>query len=834
MPPRKRVSTTSIAPRKRARVADPSGSASQPIVVNIQPSAPSPLPHPPSVEVLLEASQATTFESQLRDSRPEAEIVAPADGSEEATIASSNVADEAAERLDQNFEDNYDSIDWLRLPRFTKPLTTSRRKPSWIYQHGYRVVLLTDPEQVFWVCRYCHIHKYIDAGRGGVFPAAATAQAARHLCELRPGHSHQLPGKPRSVVNEGSIRSLFKSGVPVSQEVANELGHFDIQRFRLAAVGWLVDNNHPLSEFEKPAFRDMIAMANPEAEAALWQGHKSVRQYVLRLYNHLQPRVVYELSKALSRIHVSFDGWTTKGGKRGYLGIVAHYVNHEGNLVDLPIALPQLMGAHSGENMAEIVYSTLQKFGVSPRTIGYFVLDNASNNDTTIVSLAQKMGFNATYRRLRCGPHTLNIVGQTLLWGKDSDAYDNNVGEVVAVDTEHKFMSEWRSDGPLGVLLAIINSIKTPQQYELFTNFQQLAHHELPIDATEDDRKILEPIKPVITRWNSFYSCFERAAKLQSAVNAYANHHINDTRQKDDRALRLGNKPPFAPPWMRSDGLTAADWAVITEYIDVLGPLKTATKRLEGHGKSGSFGSIAEIIPVFEVLLSKFEEKLQNYDAVDHCQHNEAPEDHLAINLRAALVKARSYYSKLDHSPAYYTATILHPRYKSFCDSVWAEKPEWLSLNNRNFYALWAEYNTTPKPQARLQKLSNDLDDAIDSLCNPKRAPNNIDENEYTRWKTCEPVAEKDSPNALNPTQYWMGLREQYPNLSRLALDILSIPASSCECERMFSELGDLLEPRRRNISPQLLAAIQCVRRWKRAGLSDNQAAEKSTITDKR
>jgi hypothetical protein len=112
----------------------------------------------------------------------------------------------------------------------------------------------------------------------------------------------------------------------VPQDVANELGNFNIQRFRLAAVGWLVDNNHPLSEFEKPAFRDMIAMANPEAEAALWQNYNSVRQYVMRLYNHLQPRAVYELSRALSRIHVSFDGWTTKGGKRGYLGIVAHYV----------------------------------------------------------------------------------------------------------------------------------------------------------------------------------------------------------------------------------------------------------------------------------------------------------------------------------------------------------------------------------------------------------------------------------------------------------------------------------------------------------------------------
>lgn len=132
-------------------------------------------------------------------------------------------------------------------------------------------------------------------------------------------------------------------------------------------------------------------------------------------------------------------------------------------------------------------------------------------------------------------------------------------------------------------------------------------------------------------------------------------------------------------------------------------------------------------------------------------------------------------------------------------------------LNNRNFNALWAEYRTLPKTRVRPQTLSNDLDDAIDSLCNPTRSTD--DDDEYTRWRRCEPVAERDSPNALDPIQHWIGLREQYPNLSRLAFNILSIPASSCECERMFSELGDLLEPHQRGISPKLLAAIQCVRR---------------------
>ena len=75
----------------------------------------------------------------------------------------------------------------------------------------------------------------------------------------------------------------------------------------------------------------------------------------MRLYDHLRPQVVTELSRAQSKIHISFDGWTTKGGKRGYLGIVAHYVNSNGSLVDLPIALPQLTGTYSGESMASVV-----------------------------------------------------------------------------------------------------------------------------------------------------------------------------------------------------------------------------------------------------------------------------------------------------------------------------------------------------------------------------------------------------------------------------------------------------------------------------------------------
>jgi hypothetical protein len=65
---------------------------------------------------------------------------------------------------------------------------------------------------------------------------------------------------------------------------------------------------------------------------------------------------------------------------------------------------------------------------------------------------------------------------------------------------------------------------------------------------------------------------------------------------------------------------------------------------------------------------------------------------------------------------------------------------------------------------------------------------------------------------------YWIQMRLKYLCLSRFAIDMLTIPASSCDCERLFSKLGDLLKPKRRAIGSKLLAALQLVRLWVKAG----------------
>jgi hypothetical protein len=88
--------------------------------------------------------------------------------------------------------------------------------------------------------------------------------------EKQRSHDYTAPNKATVVAQESVLGRILKdSKLRISQAVASEFSSFNTQRFRLVAVGWLVENNHLLSEFKLPAFWRLIAMASSEAEAAL-------------------------------------------------------------------------------------------------------------------------------------------------------------------------------------------------------------------------------------------------------------------------------------------------------------------------------------------------------------------------------------------------------------------------------------------------------------------------------------------------------------------------------------------------------------------------------------
>jgi hypothetical protein len=59
---------------------------------------------------------------------------------------------------------------------------------------------------------------------------------------------------------------------------------------------------------------------------------------------------------------------------------------------------------------------------------------------------------------------------------------------------------------------------------------------------------------------------------------------------------------------------------------------------------------------------------------------------------------------------------VLHPYYKPYCELAWADKPGWLEDNNRAFQELWAQYKVVTRVPRPARVVTNDIDDAIDSL----------------------------------------------------------------------------------------------------------------------
>lgn len=125
---------------------------------------------------------------------------------------------------------------------------------------------------------------------------------------------------------------------------------------------------------------------------------------------------------------------------------MAHYVTNDGKLgknsylvpafilfvsEELLIDFQELIGEHSGENMADLVWKSLDQYGLTGRVshiyivcsipfnitdqVVAFMMDNATNNDTLVEAFERRCAtknikFSTRHSRLRCVPHTIHLA----------------------------------------------------------------------------------------------------------------------------------------------------------------------------------------------------------------------------------------------------------------------------------------------------------------------------------------------------------------------------------------------------------------------------------------
>ena len=71
-----------------------------------------------------------------------------------------------------------------------------------------------------------------------------------------------------------------------------------------------------------------------------------------------------------------------------------------------------------------MILPLLTRFSITTSNLGYFVLDNASNNDTTLVKLLKTIGFDPKVKRLRYIGHIFNLITKRYLYRQDVSKFE--------------------------------------------------------------------------------------------------------------------------------------------------------------------------------------------------------------------------------------------------------------------------------------------------------------------------------------------------------------------------------------------------------------------------
>jgi hypothetical protein len=315
--------------------------------------------------------------------------------------------------------DYYKDVDFTRLRWRERDGTTIQLEgclngkgasKSWIFNYGWRAqVQGSIPEIYYWICRSCY-NKRIT--RCGFSVNSSTAPPIKHLL------THNI-----TVHGEGQAkRSRLSSSFAASSTKSSSHGQ-DIERYgtvfhpaawKARVVSLICHDNHAFQLFESPYLQDLLLSLNPSVgQRGCLATHKTIASWISQVYNSHMGIVTEKLHAATSKIHLSFDLWTSRN-LRALLGVKCHFADEFGNLKTFLLALPQQLGQHCGVNIADQITAIIEHFDIS-KSIGYSMTDNATNNDTCIEALGLEYNFNPLHRRLRCSGHKINLIARAML-----------------------------------------------------------------------------------------------------------------------------------------------------------------------------------------------------------------------------------------------------------------------------------------------------------------------------------------------------------------------------------------------------------------------------------
>ena len=247
----------------------------------------------------------------------------------------------------------------------------------------------------------------------------------------------------------------------------------------------------------------------------------------------------------------------------------------------------------------------------------------------------------------------------------------------------------------------------------------------------------------------------------------------------------------------------------IHEFLDLI---ESVTLDLEGHAST-----LEGTIPGMDLILSHFESFKERYHG------NKV----MGAMLNAGWRKMNKYYKLTDESPAYIAAIVLNPNLKwQYIRHNW--EADWIPAAEAIMEDFWGkQYKPQGEtPAIEVQRLAPASGNAVPrkrALAEFMRGHQAVRaiEDEYSHY------IQQDTTFDEPALTWWLlpAQQNKYPNLSKMAIDVLTIPAMSAEPERVFSRAKLTLTDQRNRLGVELLGAFECLKSWYKLGNFDSDNA---------
>jgi hypothetical protein len=453
--------------------------------------------------------------------------------------------------------------------------------------------------------------------------------------------------------------------------------------------------------------------------------------------------------------------------------------------------------------------------------LGYFVLDNATNNDTTLAELAKLWGFDYKEKRLRCMGHVINLIAEAYLFGQDESSWDDDYK--VAGPADRRKL--WRRRGEVGKLHNLVAHVMASgKRTTLFLALQSQLN--IGVAAGKEWKLVLDGG----VRWNATYSMVRRGLELRQALTEYA-VMLHVSTEPDDREI------------FDNDYLSSEEWETLEIIRDQLQPLFLLTKGLEGNAKmtegalEPSHGALWESLIVLEHIMTHFE-TLETQSKQHQFNDHAGIQQSITLAWQACL----KWYRKTDNSLAWQASMVLHPLYKwSFFEKNWkGNLAPFLVSAKSKFKKLWEDQykgatvvsraTLSPEPVLAVPSVEKDYLKSILNAAAPIARPRNTvvssRRDQYFHYLQEPPVEH------MGVMEYWKLREAEWPQLAQMAFDFLAIPAMSSECERVFSSCSKQTTSESSNLSGETLWQQECLKNWQNRGAIEIAGAFKAILLD--